>query len=129
MTTEETYVVVAHNQFLSIQDLTKQKWNKHVKFPEGKINKFFQIENPMGSNDIGVLLETGDLFVIEMKNIPDIISQDTYVEGGYFQAYTIGRELIHFCQDKKENKFVLMAHRQDDIEKCTLLYQGRVFDI
>ncbi len=93
--------------------MTKGKWDRHVKFPEGKISKFFQIENPMGSNDIGVLLETGDLFVIEMKNIPNEISQDKYVEGGYFTAHKIGSELIQFCQDKKENKFVLMLHGQE----------------
>lgn len=31
----------------------------------------------MGNNDIGVLLDTGDIFVIESKHIPEIVSQET----------------------------------------------------
>jgi hypothetical protein len=34
----------------------------------------------MGKNDICVLLENGDLYVIDMNNIPKIISHESPIE-------------------------------------------------
>ena len=79
----------------------------------------------MGDNDIGVLLENGDLYIIDIKDIPKEVGEEHPIEN--FPVQNIEGTIVKVSQDKKENKFVLIYHKNGDRALLSLLFQGKVF--
>lgn len=64
-----TYTVVAHQQSLSLYNMVKNKWAKHVTFTEGEIAHFFELERGEDHRDVVVIMESGSTYFLSYDSI------------------------------------------------------------
>lgn len=70
--------MVSHEKYISFYDTLKDSWTKHVKVLEGgNIWKFFYNVYDGGKYLImGILMESGDLYLINPNDIGETVSPD-----------------------------------------------------
>jgi hypothetical protein len=59
--------LVSHSHFVSIYDLIKNDWVKHMEF-ESKVKVLLRDYEEMGSRKVFVVLDNGKIFMIEQDN-------------------------------------------------------------
>ena len=59
--------LVSHSNFVSIYDLIKNEWVKHMEF-ESKVRVLLGDYEEMGSRKVFVVLDNGKIFMIEQDN-------------------------------------------------------------
>ena len=59
--------LVSHSNFVSIYDLIKNEWVKHMEF-ESKVRVLLRDYEEMGSRKVFVVLDNGKIFMIEQDS-------------------------------------------------------------
>lgn len=68
---EYNCIILAHNKFLSVYDIIRNKWLKHIEVLGGDVRDFFKLL----VNDqvhLGVILSNGDIYVVETESLKTI---------------------------------------------------------
>lgn len=120
-----TYTVVAHSCYLSLFNMIKNKWVKHVKFTDGNIAHFSQMEKSDNVSDLMVVTESGSFYFLtyndisnEKKNPLVIEKKDASfsIEGelkelkveNYYQSYALAR----YTPPEAETKLAIIHNRK-----------------
>lgn len=122
----KTFIFVAHGKLLSLFDVLKQKWIKHISFDEDIISVFRLRDDENDDFDICVLLHGGKMKVFNQRS--DEEGED-YAEDDELD-FDVDGKIVAFNVDKDENEWAfVLSKNEDESFKLSAFHQRKMFDI
>eukprot|EP00347_Sterkiella_histriomuscorum_P018629 403344788 len=121
-TYDDTFVVVAHNQFISIYNIELQQWTNHLYFPDQQIIGLFSRNSNSWSSTgllVDVLCKDGQVY---LDVISDFNRTDPFTE----PTQTLTGQLIHKNQDYDHETMYTMTFNQDGMSELRRFKEGSI---